>query len=241
MSSICDELEALIDRFSIRQAGFVDPIFPLEKKFALELCDELIRRGINRRIVWTTETKIDLLDEDMIIKMREAGCRRLIFGLESGSKETLDKVNKDVDFDKIDRVIMLLKKHKLQSIGLFMIGLPGESREDIMDTFRYACSVGVDFANFAMTVPFPGSVLYDELLAAGKIRSNNWEDFTTFNPDPKKVSYVPDNMTPEELIGLQKKGTKMFYMRPGMIWKQLVSIRTVSPDMILKGIYCLFT
>jgi hypothetical protein len=110
-----------------------------------------------------------------------------------------------------------------------------------MGTFRYACSVGVDFAKFAMTVPFPGSEMYNTLKNEGKIRTDNWDDFTTFNPDPEKVSFVPEGMTAGELIALQKKGTKMFYLRPSMMWKQLFNIRTVSPGMLLRGLYCLFT
>ncbi|MFC2091838.1 B12-binding domain-containing radical SAM protein [Elusimicrobiota bacterium] len=237
--NVADEMEYLISRFGIKQLGFVDPIFPLEHDYALELCEEMIKRGINKKIVWTTETRIDILDETIISRLRSAGCRRIIFGIETGSSKTLESVGKKVDAGKVRSTMRLLKTYGIESIGLFMIGMPGENEELIRETFDYACSIDVDFAKFAMTVPFPGSQLYDTLSKENKIRTDNWDDFTTFNPVPENVSYVPDGMTASQLIKLQKRGTLKFYLRPKMILRQLFGIRTLTPSIIMKGIYCL--
>lgn len=237
--NIVNEIEHLIKRYGVNQVGFVDPVFPLQEKYAVEVCDEMICRGINKKIVWTTETKIDILNENLIKKLKEAGCRRMIFGLESGSEETLRKIGKEVDFAKVKEVMILLKKYGIETIGLFMIGFPGETEELIKKTFKYARVIGVDFAKFAMTVPFPGSELYETLKKENKIRTSNWDDYTTFNPRPENISYVPDGMTAKQLLSLQKKGTIDFYFRPEMIIRQLFKIRTVKLSMLLKGLYFL--
>lgn len=237
--NIVDEIEYLIEKYGVKQIGFVDPVFPLQENYAIEVCDELINRGINKKIVWTTETRIDILNENLIKNLKAAGCRRIIFGLESGSEETLRKIGKEVDFAKVKKVMKLLKKYNMESIGLFMIGFPGETEELIKKTFRYARLIDVDFAKFAMTVPFPGSELYEILKKENKIRTNNWDNYTTFNSRPENVSYVPDGMTAKQLISLQKKGTIDFYLRPKMIIRQLFQIRTVKLSMLLKGLYFL--
>ncbi|MFH1415683.1 MAG: radical SAM protein [Elusimicrobiota bacterium] len=241
VDNVVDEIEFLIREFGIRQFGFVDPIFPMEEQYALDFCEEMIRRGIHRNIVWTTETRIDVLNEKLIKALKEAGCRRFIFGLESGSEEMLIKIGKRIDFNKSRHVMKLIKKYKMETIGLFMIGLPGETEDLIEKTFRYARSLDIDFAKFAMTVPFPGSEFYETMKKEGKIRSDNWDDYTTFNPDPEKVPYVPEGLTAEKLIALQKKGTMDFYLRPRMIFRHLFMIRTLKLSMMLKGLYCLLT
>jgi radical SAM superfamily enzyme YgiQ (UPF0313 family) len=238
--NIVNEINYLIKNFKINQFGLVDPIFPLHEDYAVEVCNEIINTGINKKIVWTTETKIDLLNERLIKKLKTAGCRRIIFGLESGGQETLLRIGKKIDFSIAKETVRLLKKYNMESIGLFMIGLPGETKKSIKETFKYACSLDVDFAKFAMTVPFPGSKFYNTMKSENKIRTDNWDNFTTFNPNPDEVPYVPEGMTADQLIYLQRRGTIDFYFRPRMIYRQLFNIRTIKPGILLKGLYCLF-
>jgi radical SAM superfamily enzyme YgiQ (UPF0313 family) len=217
----------------------VDPIFPFEMNYTIKVLDEIIKRGMNKKILWTAETRIDTLNEFLIKKMKEAGCRRLIFGLESGTQEALNTIGKKISFKKSRYIIKLLKDNNMESIGLFMIGLPGENERMIKQTFEYSRDIDIDFAKYAMTVPFPGSELYEVLKREGRIRNDNWDNYTTFNPVPENVTYVPDGMTAKQLIKLQKVGTMQFYLRPKTIYKLLIKIRTVKLNMILKGIYCL--
>lgn len=238
-ANIVDEMEILTEKFGIKQIGFVDPIFPLENDYAVAVLDEIIKRGINKQIIWIAETRADILNESLIKKMKEAGCRRLIFGLESGTQEVLNSIGKSISFEKVRSVIKLLKVNNMESIGLFMIGLPGENEDMIRQTFKYSRDIGIDFAKYAMTVPFPGSELYEIMKREKKIRTDNWDNYTTFNPIPENVPYVPDGMTAQQLIKLQKVGTMQFYLRPKMIYRIFVKIRTVKLNMILKGIYCL--
>lgn len=236
---VVDEMVFLINKFGLKQMGFVDPIFPLEEEYANELCDEMIKRGIPDKVVWTTETKVDILNRKIIEKLKKAGCRRVIFGIESAYEETLKGIGKTIDPVKTAEVIKLIRINRMESIGLFMIGLPGETPELIQKTFDYACDLDLDFAKFAMTVPFPGSELYEVMKQTKKIRTDDWENFTTFNPVPDNIPYVPDGMKAQQLIDLQRKGTIQFYLRPKMIVRQLFYIRTLKLKTLIKGVYCL--
>lgn len=238
---VVDEIEYLIDRFSVKQFGFVDGIFPLDKEHCLEFCKEMVKRGVNRKVVWTTETRADLLDRDLLEGMKEAGLRRIIFGIESGVEELLKNVKKFQNLNKVRETVRLCKKMGIETIGLFMLGLPGEKREDTLKTISFAIDLDLDFAKFAITVPFPGSELYDGMVKSGKLCRNDWENFTTFNPDPEKLVKCTDFISSEELLFLQKKASRDFYLRSKMILRQLLKIRTVTPSYILKGIKSLLS
>ncbi len=234
--NIVDEFEYLISEFPVKQISFVDPIFPLTKKFGLEFCEEMIRRKLNNKVVWTCETRIDKVDRELLREMRRAGCKRILYGLESGVQELLDNVKKDFTLDNTRMAIKFTKEEGIQTAGLFMIGLPGETKQMTEKTINFAKELDLDFAKFAITVPFPGSVLYEDLTKSGKLKRRDWENFVTFNPNSAELVYIPGKINPEELIYLQQRGHREFYMRPKIIFDQLFKIRTLGINDLFYGL-----
>lgn len=237
---IVDEFEYLINRFPVKQISFVDPIFPSSKKVGLEFCNEMIRRKLNNKIVWTCETRVDRVDRELLRAMRQAGCRRILYGLESGVQGLLDTVKKDFSLDNVKRAIKYTKEAGIQIAGVFMVGLPGETREMTQKTIGFAKELDLDFAKFAITVPFPGSELYENLTRSGKLKKHDWGDFVSFNTNPDNLVYVPGEIEPEELIKMQQRGHRQFYLRPKIIFRQLFKIRTVNINDLFLGLFSLF-
>jgi anaerobic magnesium-protoporphyrin IX monomethyl ester cyclase len=151
----------------------------------------------------------------------------------------LNRINKRLDLELTKEVINMAHKEHIHIVGLFMIGLPDETEEEIEETIRFSIESDVDFAKFAITVPFPGSQLYDEMVAAGKLNRKDWENFTTFNPDPDKMVIATDTIPAERLLQLQKKATRRFYLRLKMIYRHLFVIRTITPKNLIYGIYAM--
>lgn len=237
--SIADEFEYLYNRFKVRQIGFIDPIFPFDEEHTTLLCEELIRRGINKKVIWISETRPDRLNKKLLNLMYRAGARRLLFGIESGNQRVLNSINKRLDLEYTKEVIKIAHQENIHIVGLFMIGLPTETEEEIEETIRFAIESDVDFAKFAVTVPFPGSQLYDMLFSAGKLNRKDWENFTTFNPDPHKIALATDTISAERLLYLQKVATRRFYLRLKMIFRHLFVIRTITPKNLIYGIYAM--
>lgn len=238
---IVDEFEYLINNFPIKQISFVDPIFPLSKKAGLEFCEEMVRRRLNNRIVWTCETRVDKVDRELLKAMRQAGCRRILYGLESGVQELLDNVKKDFTLDIVRKTIAYTKEEGIQTAGLFMIGLPGETSQMTRGTINFAKEIDLDFTKFSITVPYPGSALYEDLTRNGKLVRHDWENFVTFNPNPEELVYVPGKIKAEELIYLQHKGHRDFYLRPKVIFNQLFKVRTLGIKELFYGLLGLFS
>ena len=237
---LVDEYEFLHERYGVKMVGFVDPIFPLNKRLLFRFCEELMRRGLHKKVCWLSETRVDRLDRESLRIMRASGCRRILLGLESGVDLLLENVNKTFTTETTRKTVRMIREEGIDSVGLFMIGLPGETSEMTRQTIDFAKSLDLDFAKFAVTVPFPGSQMYEDLRREGRLDRDDWENWTTFQPDPKKMVFVPREVSNEHLLKMQKKGTREFYLRPHMVYRHLVEIRTIRPRQLWHGIKGMF-
>jgi len=234
--AVVDELQTLRERFGARQIGFVDPVFPLGKDVFLRFAEEMRRRGLHREVAWISETRVDRLDREVVRAMRGSGCGRVLLGIESGVDQLLDGVDKGVDTETVRAAVRLCREEGLQTVGLFMLGLPGETEAMTRRTIDFAKDIGLDFAKFAITVPFPGSQLYADLRASGRAGRRDWAEYSTFQPAPDKLVYVPRQVSNEALVDLQRRGTREFYLRPAMVFHHLVRVRTIRPRQLLHGL-----
>lgn len=233
---VVDEYEYLVDRYKVRQIGFVDPIFPLVKRDLPALCNEMVRRGLDQRCQWLSETRADRLDPEICDLMYRSGCRRVLLGIESGSDLLLGNVNKTLRTSKVREGVANARAAGIQTVGLFMIGLPGETPEMTRQTVEFAVDLDLDFAKFAITVPFPGSKLFRDRWQKDLFR-DDWDNYTTFNPDPDRLIYHPRGYDPRMLIKMQSWAHRRFYLRPRQVRRQFVDLRTISPTMLLYGLY----
>jgi radical SAM superfamily enzyme YgiQ (UPF0313 family) len=233
---VVDEYEYLVDRYGVKQIGLVDPIFPLVKKDLKVFCEEIVSRGLDKKCLWLSETRADRLDQETCEMMYWGGCRRVLMGIESGSDLLLGNVNKNITTAKVREGVANAKAAGIQTVGLFMIGMPGETPEMTRETVEFAVDLDVDFAKFAITVPFPGSKLFEDRWQKDLFR-DDWENYTTFNPDPDRLVYHPAGYDPEELIRLQSWALRRFYMRPRQIKRQMMDLQTISPRNFLYGLY----
>ncbi len=234
--AIVDEYEYLVDRFGVRQIGFVDPIFPLVKKDLRPICEEIVRRGLDRRCVWLSETRADRLDPETCELMYRGGCRRVLMGIESGVDLLLGNVNKTLTTERVREGVANARAAGISTVGLFMLGLPGETPELSRETIEFAVELDLDYAKFGITVPFPGSKLFEDRWQKTLFRED-WENYTTFNPDPDALIDHPAGYDPAELIRMQNRATRRFYLRPRQFWRQFVELRTLTPRALLYGIY----
>jgi len=233
---IVDEYEYLVDRFGVKQIGFIDPIYPLVKKDLEPFVNELVARGLDKKCQWLSETRADRLDRETCEMMYRGGCRRVLMGIESGVDLLLGNVNKNITTAKVRVGVENARAAGIQTVGLFMIGMPGETPEMTKETVEFAVDLELDFAKFAITVPFPGSKLFEDRWQKDLFR-DDWENYTTFNPDPDRLVYHPPGYDPAQLVKMQSWALRRFYMRPKQLKKQFVDLRTISPKMLLYGLY----
>lgn len=192
---VVDEMEHCIKEYGIRDFHFEDDNMTINRNRLIEICDEILRRGL--KIKWQTPNGIraSVTDATMLRKMKESGCVHVTLAPESGSERVLTEIidkGSDFSLDQLKECGALAHEIGLKVAAYFIIGLPGETREDIEKTIRYArelAKVGVDEAAFSLFIPLPGTPLWDaveekrrdldfiDLLAAGDLnRAISWTD-----------------------------------------------------------------
>ena len=235
--NVVDEVEHNVQRFGVRQIGFMDPVFPSSDDHAMDFCREMIRRDLHRRVVWLSELRPDSVSREALVWMRRAGCRRLVLGIESGQDDLLRLSGRRSRADVTRKMVRDCRAVGITTVGLFMIGLPGETPEQTRATVDYACSLGLDFAKFAITVPFPGSPLYDRLAGQGLLRGRPWDGYTTFHPDPSRIVLASQVQSPQQLLRALNRATARFYLRPRLGLRQLLLVRTLSLGQLVRGVW----
>lgn len=225
---IC-ELKELINNYKIRQVNFEADTLTADKDFLISLCKALVREGISKEVKWTCESRISTIDIEMLKAMKEAGCWQISYGIESGVQRLLDSINKGVNLEKIEEVVALTKKVGITIRGFFMLGLPTETIKESWQTINFAKKLDPLWAQFTVTVPYPGTSLFEQLKKKNQIRHFNWSYYNTWGGwSDKDIPFVPRGRKPSELKKLQRQALVSFYLRPKIILRFLKQVKSFA-------------
>ncbi len=238
--NIAAEFEHLFNLFGYVQPSFIDPIFPFSKEEGLAFSRCLIARGLHKKVTWITETRVDLVDEELLCEMAHAGLSRIMYGFETGSQEGIESINKSTTLGQARRTVAMTRKAGIQIIGFFMLGVPGDTEASIDQTIRFASMLKIDFAKFTVFSPFPGTKIYEELREQGKLPDSlPWESYTSYPSREIPAAYIPEGLTNGDIMRLQKKAFFNFYLRPRAIFNHLFRIRSLRIRDMVDGLMTL--
>ncbi len=225
---ILAEIQSLIDAYHVTQVNIEADTLTANKKFLKELCFGLIDSGISDRVKWTCESRVDTVDEESLRLMKKAGCWQISYGVETGIQRLLNLINKSVTLQQIEETFRLTKKVGITIRGFFMLGLPTETRAESMETIAFARKIDPLWAQFTITVPYPGTKMFEELDRSGQIRTYDWSKYNTWSgwKGEDEIPFIPEGRTVAELIDLQKQALRKFYLRPVVFMRFLSTIRS---------------
>ena len=213
----------------------MDSLFISNKKRVVDICAEMKRRNLDFK--WGCEAHVRFVDAELVKIMESAGCYDMAFGIESGVQRLLDNVRKGTRLDKIEEAVKTVKRvTEIKVSGLFILGLPGETYNDSLQTIRFAKKLPLDMAQFSILVPYPGSPLFNELKAKGEIDTgirpdgsidtSVWLRYSSYISYTKNKSiWVTPELSGDMLKKLQKKALRGFYFRPKQFYDQLKRVR----------------
>lgn len=234
-AAICDELEHHIEATGVTSFGFIDAYWPLSVKKGHLFLDELERRGLHKKITWVTETRVDKVDKGLLQRMKDDGCRLIMYGIEFGSDEALSSTNKHAEVSQAVKAVRWTHEVGILTLGLYVIGMPGENKDSIRQTLRFARELGTDIAKFNIAVPLPGSVFFDETIGQD-LDAIDYDAFHSwFNPwaSGRELVWTPDGLDGRDIVRLQREGMLRYYLRPRHI-RQVLARRAIRPrDMML--------
>lgn len=219
---VIKEMRILIEKYGAKEIIFRDDTFTINKKHVKELCEEIIRQGLHKKIKWTCMTRVNLVDYELLKLMKKAGCWSMHYGLESGVQRLLDLIQKDITLVEIKKAIKWTRKVGIDIKGFFMLGLPSETMEESLQTINFAKNCGADWIQVTITVPYPGTKLYELAQKDGTLKSLKWENYQTWAGwSDKELVYVPKGRDAEEIKRLQKRAMREFYFRLGFVLRQI--------------------
>jgi radical SAM superfamily enzyme YgiQ (UPF0313 family) len=198
-----NELEYIAASLPEIQEIFIeDDTFTVDRKRVADICDEIMRRGL--KIFWSCNTRVDLSLE-LMLKMKESGCRLLVVGYESGNQDVLDQTSKGIKLEQSLLFAQNARKTGLKVFGCFMIGLSGDTLATIEETFQFAKQCRPDMCFFQQAVPFPGTNFYRWVKEKGFLITEDYSQWLNKNGylsclvnypwgDPKAVECLRDKL-----------------------------------------------
>ncbi len=227
--NVLAEIEDLVLKTGVRRLIIYDDLFTLDRKRVIEICSGIIDRGLDLR--WKCEGRVDRVDEESLSWMKRAGCEMVAYGVESATDQGRAFLQKDVSVDQVREAFAMTKKAGLKTLGYYLLGVPGETMEDEMETARLAVETGADYAQFGLLSPFPGTSLHEwanergyvhEVEARGPAERGN-----------RRAVVLDDYWTLERLDEIVRRAHRVFYGRPGYVLKRLTNVS--SPAELFEG------
>jgi len=165
--NVVDEIEYLYNTFGIRQFDIRDDIFNLDKARVMKICDMIVERGLELRFSFPNGLRADILDEEIILKMKSAGLYRLNYALETASPRLQKLIRKNIDLDKLKEMIHFTSAQGILTNLFVMLGFPTETRDEMMMTIDYCLDEDVDFIHVFTVNPFDGNEMAELLKSEG--------------------------------------------------------------------------
>lgn len=227
---ILNQIDELINRHSIQWIEFVDEIFTLEHAKVIELCEGIIKKGL--KLFWGVGTRADKVDEKLIKIMHVAGCRKIGFGVESGSERVRYHENKRINNEQYVRAVEICRKYRMKTMASFIFGHPSETEDEMRQTIKFAGRLQTDIAYFNKMIPIPGSELFENAKKEHSISPDIWVSFMKGETD--YPIYYPKGIKPEIMEKYYKQawfkyyfslrrlyGNLWLFLRPGILFKSL--------------------
>ncbi|MCF6157864.1 MAG: radical SAM protein [wastewater metagenome] len=213
LTNILEEIISVGNTYGTLQFTFKDDSFTVNRKRVLEFCDSLLRANI--KIHWDCNTRVDLVDLELLRAMKRAGCNSIKVGIESGSERILKLMDKGVTMENIRETSYLFREAGIHWTAYFMMGIPTETKEDIKKTLDLLYTIKPSFASIGVYEPFPGTRLFNIGVEMGLFREEmSYEDFFTRIPSDyylKDIKRRVDTMSHEDFATLEKEVKNAFH------------------------------
>jgi len=216
-TSIIEELEVL-HQLGVKFIYFSDQTFYIVPKVMDEVLDHMITNQMGFK--WMCFSRVDIMTEDRLIKMKKAGCQIIMYGVEWAEEKYLEKYKKQYTTEQIKTAFKLTRKVGIKRLGTFLMGVPGQTKESIENTMDFAIEIDADYASFNVAVPRVNTSFRDEALAEGLIS----EDNKIMDQSGSFFAMGTGELSQAELAQLKKRAYRKFYLRPSYILGRIKSL-----------------
>ena len=227
---VVDEIVEMTERHpTMNTLFFRDEEFTIRPKWVHEICNEMVRRGVPKKVSWGAFGRVDDLSDDLGAALHAAGCRMLIVGIEGTDSESTQRVQKNYKIDEVVRACEIMTRHEIISHGGWIIGYPWDTREKLEKAFQWILALELDFLEVYFAVPFKGTKLGREVEEAGLLLHTDPARLTCFD-----VSIHTPAIPADELRRMRDGFYRRFMLRPRQL-RRFVRHAVRRPERFLIG------
>ena len=228
--NIFSEMRECKEQYSIRHFQFVDDIFGVDRRRTLDLLNLIKHLDIQ----FGFQTRVELMqDENYVWALAEAGCKEISLGIESGDEQIRRINGKYFSDEALRRTVKLCHQHNIEINGFYIIGLIGDNKDTIAKTVRHPSMIGVDYVEFQVIVPYPGTQVFEEGIRETALNGEVWDRFASGELEEQPV-YIPKTLTRDYMLQAQKHAYRIFYFNPHYVLKRfsrdITSVKKLRQD-----------
>ena len=206
---VVGEIKDLQNKYGTKGIYFINDNFTLRKKETIELCNLIIENKLD--LEWVCDTRVDLVNQEVLESMSKAGCKTIWFGVESGSQRILQRIGRNTTLEQIETAFGLCRKNGIRTACSFMLGVPDETLKDMEASLKFAKKLDPDWCLFNVFIANPDSRLYQEVLDSGNY--DKLDDFL-LSVRTREFDY-------KTLLAIQRRFFRDFHRSPKQIMKRI--------------------
>lgn len=216
--NVVAELKHLKENYAFKSILFNDDTLNVNKKYLLELCDLIVKEKANTP--WIAYSRVDSVDREIAQAMKKAGCFLVKVGFESGCDDLLKSMKKGsrATTEQARKATRFFKEAGIQVHGTFVFGMPGETNKTIRKTIDFAKELDLDFVQFSVAQPYPGTEFYKFLESRGYLKFSKWSDYLDKEGRITPIFEYP-NLKMQEMQYWLRQAYREYYLRPSYILK----------------------
>lgn len=219
---VADEME-WCQKNGIKEIFFYDDTFSVSMKRVMEICAEIKKRNI--KIKWDVRTRVNVVNDDLLKAMKEAGCERIHFGVETANPRVVKELQKGTTNLQVEKAFDMCKRHGIKTLAYFMMGNPTETLEDVKETLALSRRIKPDFMQMTILSPFPATQIYLRALQEGVVEGDPWRDYARRINDDFRPPLWDQIYTRNELEKHLRWFYGEFYLQPQFVVDRIKEIR----------------
>lgn len=211
IGNVIAEIEHLVKKYQVKAIDFRDPIFSFDRSRTLEFCRQLAAKKFD--LIWSCETRMDRLDEELLMKMKKAGLRHINVGIESFDEEVLKSSGRlPVAIEHQEKMLSFCARQGISVAAFYILGMENDTRETIERTIDYAKDLNTLVAQFTLSTPYPGTEFFEKMKEESKVETFDWEKYDAYTP-----VFKHKNLSNGQLLELKEKAFVSYYFRPAYL------------------------
>jgi len=206
------EIKFLVEEMGVKEIRIDDDTFNINKRRAIEICQLIIKEGI--KVCFSVQARAQLMTEELAKWLKKAGCRMVLYGLESGNDEILKKIRKKTTKEEIRRGVYIAKKHKIDVLNCAMLGFYWDTKETVEETIQFTFDLNAEFTQMSVPTPLPGTDYYNLLDENDCFISKEWHKHDSVHNSAVTLPHLSNR----ELNGFLRDFYRRYYRRPRYLW-----------------------